>query len=66
MSDATVKHVQFVPIEKWRELQATADRRLNLLKQVTGDMRPWCLFCHSYDGHKTDCELAKELAYVKE
>jgi hypothetical protein len=77
MSDATVKHVQFVPIEEWRELQATVDRQRELLRECEKWLSecPECGEEPHLDGrydeqlkifHVDNCKLAKELADVKE
>lgn len=42
------------------ELQATADRRLELLKEIAKDMKV-CPICYT-KYHTDDCRLAKELS----
>lgn len=53
-------------------LQATADRRLELLREIERDFSAVCMFCRGrlksmglgfeVTGHADDCRLAKELS----
>lgn len=51
-------------IDKLATVEATAQRRLGLLRKCEWVSLGFCIFCHrrNSEGHKPDCQLAAELA----